>query len=103
MCMLKIGGQFLRAYVERYNDPPVHNLITFGSQHMGVSDIPPCRKYDFVCQMARNAVKGAVYSKWAQENIIAVSPFSSSSDNWFQCIRIIRHSTIGTQQIWTPT
>lgn len=29
------GGQFLRAYVERYNNPPVHNLITFGSQHMG--------------------------------------------------------------------
>ena len=29
------GGQFLRAYVERYNTPPVHNLITFGSQHMG--------------------------------------------------------------------
>ena len=29
------AGQFLRAYVERYNIPPVHNLITFGSQHMG--------------------------------------------------------------------
>ena len=29
------AGQFLRAYVERYNTPPVHNLITFGSQHMG--------------------------------------------------------------------
>ncbi|GAW10666.1 palmitoyl-protein thioesterase [Lentinula edodes] len=29
------GGQFLRAYVERYNSPPVHNLLTFGSQHMG--------------------------------------------------------------------
>jgi len=36
------GGQFLRAYVERCNDPPVHNLITFGGQHMGVSDIPDC-------------------------------------------------------------
>lgn len=30
------AGQFLRAYVERYNSPPVHNLITFGSQHMGM-------------------------------------------------------------------
>lgn len=29
------AGQFLRAYVERYNSPPVHNLITFGAQHMG--------------------------------------------------------------------
>jgi len=64
------GGQFLRAYVERYDHPPVHNLITFGSQHMGVSDIPPCRRYDFVCQMARSAAKSAVYSHWAQQNII---------------------------------
>jgi palmitoyl-protein thioesterase len=30
------AGQFLRTYVERYNMPPVHNLITFGSQHMGI-------------------------------------------------------------------
>ena len=33
---LSQGGQFLRAFVERYNSPPVHNLITFGSQHMGM-------------------------------------------------------------------
>jgi len=36
------GGQFLRAYVERCNDPPVYNLITFGGQHLGVTDIPYC-------------------------------------------------------------
>lgn len=66
------GGQFLRAYVERYNVPPVHNLITFGSQHMGISDIPLCRPYDFLCQIARRAAKGAVYGKWAQENLVQV-------------------------------
>lgn len=31
------AGQFLRAYVERHSNPPVHNLITFGAQHMGSS------------------------------------------------------------------
>jgi len=36
------GGQLFRAYVERCNDPPVHNLITFGSQHQGVSRFPGC-------------------------------------------------------------
>ena len=71
------GGQFLRAYAERYNYPPVHNLITFGSQHMGVSDIPPCRRYDLICQVARNAAKSAVYSDWAQENIVTVWHFNS--------------------------
>ncbi len=71
--MFSAGGQFLRAYVERYNSPPVNNLITFGSQHMGISDIPGCSRYDFICQAARSAAKQAIYSEWAQNNIIQVS------------------------------
>lgn len=69
------GGQFLRAYVERYNSPPVNNLVTFGSQHMGISDIPGCTRYDFLCQAARRAAKQAVYSEWAQINLIQVCYF----------------------------
>ncbi|KZT00467.1 alpha/beta-hydrolase [Laetiporus sulphureus 93-53] len=64
------GGQFLRAYVERYNTPPVHNLITFGAQHMGISDIPGCRPLDVVCQLARRAAQGGVYTDWAQKNLV---------------------------------
>ncbi len=67
-----IGGQFLRAYVERYNDPPIHNLITFGSQHMGVSDIPLCRPWDVLCQLARVAARKGVYTDYAQENLVQV-------------------------------
>lgn len=80
----------MRAFVERHNSPPVHNLITFGSQHMvpnivfdvlclvltivqGISDIPLCRPFDLLCQVARRAAKGSVYSSWAQENLIQVS------------------------------
>ena len=66
------GGQFLRAYVERYNDPPIHNLITFGSQHMGVSDIPKCHAYDLLCQAARRIARSAAYTEWAQTNLIQV-------------------------------
>ncbi|RHZ75646.1 hypothetical protein Glove_212g63 [Diversispora epigaea] len=36
------GGLFLRAYVERCNDPPVHNLITLGSPQAGASYVPFC-------------------------------------------------------------
>ncbi|KAH9988458.1 palmitoyl-protein thioesterase, partial [Russula compacta] len=64
------GGQFLRAYVERYNSPPIHNLITFGSQHMGVSDIPACKPYDILCQVVRNAARAGVYNTWAQQNLV---------------------------------
>ncbi|KAJ7928596.1 palmitoyl-protein thioesterase [Mycena leptocephala] len=69
------GGQFLRAYVERYNSPPVHNLITFGSQHMGIADIPECGPRDFLCQIARRATRAAVYGAWAQENLIQAQYF----------------------------
>ncbi|CAK5281414.1 unnamed protein product [Mycena citricolor] len=69
------GGQFLRAYIERYNQPPVNNLITFGSQHMGVSDIAACSPRDFLCQIARRAVKGAVYGTWAQNNLVQAQYF----------------------------
>ncbi|KAJ6593677.1 Alpha/Beta hydrolase protein [Mycena capillaripes] len=69
------GGQFLRAYVERYNSPPVHNLITFGSQHMGISDIPVCGPRDFLCQVARRVTKAAVYGSWAQENLVQAQYF----------------------------
>ncbi|CDO74265.1 hypothetical protein BN946_scf184643.g5 [Trametes cinnabarina] len=70
------GGQFLRAYVEAYNSPPVHNLITFGSQHMGVSDLPACRgPWDLFCQLARRAARGGVYTDWAQRNLVQAQYF----------------------------
>jgi palmitoyl-protein thioesterase len=69
------GGQFLRAYAERFNNPPVHNLITFGSQHMGVSDLPTCRPADLTCQLARRAARASVYGRWVQENIVQAQYF----------------------------
>jgi len=72
------AGQFLRAYVERYNSPPVHNLITFGSQHMGVSDLPACRPFDVLCQISRRAARGGVYTEWAQNNIVAAQYYRDS-------------------------
>ncbi|OBZ68161.1 Palmitoyl-protein thioesterase 1 [Grifola frondosa] len=69
------GGQFLRAYVERYNSPPLNNLITFGSQHMGISDIPLCRPWDVLCQLARRAARNGVYTEWAQNNLVQACHF----------------------------
>ncbi|KAF9241649.1 Alpha/Beta hydrolase protein [Melanogaster broomeanus] len=64
------GGQFLRGYVERNNTPPIYNLITFGSQHMGISDLPVCSPFDLLCQVARRAAKAGVYSEWAQDHLV---------------------------------
>jgi palmitoyl-protein thioesterase len=64
--------------VERYSlaIAPVHNLITFGSQHMGISDIPPCGTIDLLCRAARDLAKKAVYGNWAQENLVQVRRFA---------------------------
>ncbi|CCA67925.1 related to palmitoyl-protein thioesterase 1 [Serendipita indica DSM 11827] len=69
------GGQFLRAYVERFNSPPVRNLITFGSQHMGISDLPGCKPTDWLCRAARAAAASGVYSPWAQKNLVQAQYF----------------------------
>eukprot|EP00747_Dinoflagellata_sp_TGD_P184692 gnl/TRDRNA2_/TRDRNA2_40559_c0_seq2.p1 gnl/TRDRNA2_/TRDRNA2_40559_c0~~gnl/TRDRNA2_/TRDRNA2_40559_c0_seq2.p1 ORF type:complete len:312 (+),score=63.97 gnl/TRDRNA2_/TRDRNA2_40559_c0_seq2:74-1009(+) len=55
------GGQLMRAYVERCNEPPVRQLITFGGQHQGVADIPACVGTDVVLckQMAEVLGRGA--------------------------------------------
>lgn len=85
------GGQFLRGYVERNNSPPVHNLITFGSQHMGISSLPACNTWDLLCQVARRAANRGVYSEWAQENLVQVCQKSPS------CIMLpLIHSSSGS-------
>ncbi|CAE6370030.1 unnamed protein product [Rhizoctonia solani] len=69
------GGQFLRAYVERYNNPPVRSLLTFGSQHMGISDLPGCRAGDFLCWLARNTALRGMYTNYAQTHLIQAQYF----------------------------
>ncbi|KAF8671770.1 Alpha beta-hydrolase [Rhizoctonia solani] len=69
------GGQFLRAYVERYNNPPIRSLLTFGSQHMGISDLPGCKPGDFLCWLARNTALRGMYSNYAQSHLVQAQYF----------------------------
>ncbi|KAG0097608.1 hypothetical protein BGZ93_002397 [Podila epicladia] len=64
------GGQFLRAYVQRCNDPPIHNLVTIGSQHGGVTDIPGCVNADASCKLMRSIARTGVYSGYVRDHII---------------------------------
>ncbi|KAF9423192.1 hypothetical protein BGZ94_008358 [Podila epigama] len=64
------GGQFLRAYVQRCNDPPVHNLVTVGSQHGGVTDIPGCVNSDASCRLMRSIARSGVYSGYVRDHIV---------------------------------
>ncbi|CAE7101482.1 unnamed protein product [Rhizoctonia solani] len=69
------GGQFLRAYVERYNNPPIRSLLTFGSQHMGISDLPGCKTGDFLCWLARNTALRGMYTNYAQTHLVQAQYF----------------------------
>ena len=65
------GGQFLRAYVERCNAPPLKTLVTFGSQHNGISDfIATCEPGDWVCRGAQSLLRGSKWSPLVQERVI---------------------------------
>ena len=43
---------------------------------MGISDLPECKPYDFICILARNAVRAGVYNEWAQQNLVQVTHLS---------------------------
>ncbi|KAJ9053327.1 hypothetical protein DSO57_1025224 [Entomophthora muscae] len=66
------GGLFLRAYIERYNNPPVKKLITMGSPHSGISDPPGCddSRDSWNCRLMRSIIRGGAYSAYIRDHVI---------------------------------
>lgn len=70
------GGQFLRAYVERCNDPPVYNLITMGGQHQGVADIPACTSVnETICSLVEELLSLGAYTELVQSLVVQAQYF----------------------------
>lgn len=69
------GGQFLRAYVERCNAPPVRNLVTLGSQHMGITQLPQCMPGDLLCRSLHRMLEGGVYNDYVQSHVVPAQYF----------------------------
>lgn len=74
------GGQFLRAYVERCNQPPVANLVTFGSQHNGISEFQNCATDDWVCRGWDGLLKSNTWSDLVQSRLIPAQYFRNLDD-----------------------
>lgn len=74
------GGQFLRAYVERCNKPPVKNLVTFGSQHNGISKFQGCASTDWLCKGAEALLAGNIWSNFAQSGLVPAQYFRNPED-----------------------
>ncbi|GKZ28193.1 hypothetical protein AbraIFM66950_000003 [Aspergillus brasiliensis] len=69
------GGQFLRAYIERCNAPPVRTLITLGSQHNGISQFQSCAWNDFICRGAEALLHSGRWSPLVQGRLIPAQYF----------------------------
>jgi len=65
------GSQFLRAYVQRCNSPPVRNLISVGGQHQGVFGLPHCPgENSTLCELMRELLDNGAYISWIQSFVV---------------------------------
>ncbi|KAJ1654820.1 hypothetical protein IWQ61_005313 [Dispira simplex] len=69
------GGLFLRAYVQRCNQPPMYNLVTLGSPHGGVGAPPSCPPKNWFCQGLFNQLKDRAYSWYFRDHIVQAQYF----------------------------
>ena len=69
------GGQFLRGYIERCNNPPVHNLVTFGSQHNGISEFQSCKTGDWICNGAEALLRSGQWTDFVQSHLVPAQYF----------------------------
>ena len=74
------GGQFLRGYVERCNNPPIRNLLTFGSQHNGISEFQSCAATDWVCKGASALLRWGKWSAFVQGRLVPAQYFRNPSE-----------------------
>lgn len=74
------GGQFLRAYVEQCNFPPVRNLVTVGSQHNGISEFQECKWSDFLCKGAEAILHAGRWSDLVQGGFVPAQYYRDPED-----------------------
>lgn len=74
------GGQFLRAYVERCNAPPVRSLVTFGSQHNGIVEFRACAAADWLCRAAMGLLRASTWSSLVQSRLVPAQYFRDPAD-----------------------
>lgn len=70
------GGLFLRALIERCPNVTVSKLITFGSPHMGVLELPLCSNDDdWICKRRNQFLKRQVWNSQIQKTIVPAQYF----------------------------
>lgn len=73
------GGQFLRAYIQKCNFPPVRSLVTFGSQHNGIIEFKACSSSDWLCRGAMALLHWSTWSSYVQSRLVPAQYFRDPS------------------------
>ncbi|KAH8911262.1 alpha/beta-hydrolase [Coniochaeta sp. PMI_546] len=84
------GGQFLRAYVQRCNKPPVRSLVTFGAQHNGIVDFRSCGATDWVCKGAMALLRGNTWSSFVQGRLVPAQYYRNPNADEYE--KYLEHS-----------
>jgi len=64
------GNLLIRGYIERYNDPPVHNFVSIHGPMMGVASLPQCNTTATICDLVDQILSNhAVYDSFVQEHL----------------------------------
>ncbi|KAI5969397.1 hypothetical protein CANMA_001464 [Candida margitis] len=83
------GGVLLRGLIERCSDLSFHNLITFGSPHMGVMEMPLCKDpKDWICKRRNELLKKQVWNDKVQKTILPAQYFRDP----FEYEKYLKHS-----------
>ncbi|KAH9871149.1 hypothetical protein J1614_006724 [Plenodomus biglobosus] len=76
------GGQFLRALVQRCGHAiKVNNLVTFGSQHNGISQYQLCKPGDWLCKSYIGLLKSNTWTPWVQSHLVPAQYFKATNDS----------------------
>ncbi len=70
----------MRAYVERCNIPRVASLVTFGSQHNGISEFQKCGDNDWVCRGWDGYLKSNTWTEFVQSRLVPAQYFRDPED-----------------------
>lgn len=75
---LSQGGQFLRGVAQRCHRSHrngMHTLVTLGSQHQGVNDIPGCNETSRWCHAMQVLLEKGAFSYWVRDHSIQAQYF----------------------------
>ncbi|KAI5958245.1 hypothetical protein KGF57_002600 [Candida theae] len=83
------GGVLLRGLIERCSHLSFHNLITFGSPHMGVMEMPLCKDpRDWICKRRNELLKRQVWNDNVQKRVLPAQYFRDP----FEYEKYLKHS-----------